>query len=179
MQVNFSIGSIIAHLHTISFYQSYAICFCLLLFEIYWSFWFYTLFCAFTLSITGKTLFIWFIHVSYTEHSIFAKYNNSNLFVYYSISTLVLIHFGQSLAIRFRITSFEEQFTLPFYSITNANTEMYVYKFLSSSLNDSCLFISINIILWLIFTWMKHYYASISNYYYPYCVVSLSASVTI
>ena len=110
---------------------------------------------------------------------LFAIYSNSTLFVYYSISTLVLIHFGQSLAIRFRITSFQQQFTLSFYSITNANNEMYVYQYLSSSVNDSCLFISINIIIWLIFTWMKHYYASISNYYYPYCVVSLSASVTI
>ena len=154
MQVNFSIGSIIAHLHTISFYQSYAICFCLLLFEIYWSFWFYTLFCAFTLLITGKTLFIWFIHVSYTEHSIFAKYNNSNLFVYYLIWTLVLIHFGQSHAIGFRITSFEEQFTFSFYSITNANTEMYVYQHISSNIICNCFFTYINIILWLIFTWM-------------------------
>lgn len=57
---------------------------------------------------------------------LFAIYSNSTLFLYYLIWTLVLIHFGQSLAIRFRITSFEEQFTLPFYSITNANNEMYV-----------------------------------------------------
>lgn len=110
---------------------------------------------------------------------LFAINSNSTLFLYDLISILVLIYFSQSLAIRFRITSFEEQFTLPFYSITNANNEMYVYKFLSSSVNDSCLFISINVILWLIFTWMKLYYASISNYYYPYCVVILSASVTI
>lgn len=72
----------------------------------------HTTLCVYSLNFL-KTLLICFIHVFYIQNIVlFALCGNCTLFVLYLIATLVFIHFGQSLTIRFRITSFQQQFTL-------------------------------------------------------------------